>query len=42
MAREDVVYTYKDIVLSHKKEILPFAMAKIELESTMLSKITQS
>ena len=43
MDKEDVVYIYNGILLSHQKnEILPFAMAWMALEGIMLSKTSQS
>ena len=44
MAKEDVVYIYiyNGILLSHKKnEILSFAITWIDLESIMLTKLSQ-
>ena len=43
MDKEDVVYMYNEILLSHQKiEILPFAMVGTELKGVMLSEISQS
>ena len=44
MDKEDVVYIYNRILFSHKKknEVLPFATAWVDLESIMLSEISQS
>ena len=43
MDKEDVVYTYNGILLSHKKsEIWPFATTWMDLESIMLSEISQT
>ena len=43
MDKENVVYIYNEILLSHQKnEILPFAMTWMELEGIMLSEISQS
>ena len=42
MDKEELVKTYNGILLSHKKnEILLFAMTWLELEGTMLNKISQ-
>ena len=43
MDKEDVVYIYNGILLSHKKknEILPFAAMWMDLEGIMLSEIRQ-
>ena len=40
MDKEDVVYLYNEILLSHKK-ILPFAITWMDLEGIMLSEISQ-
>ena len=41
--KEDVVYIYNGILLSHQKnEILPFAMMWMEQECIMISEISQS
>ena len=43
MDKEDVVYTYNGILLSHKKnKILPSATTWIDLEGIMLSEISQA
>ena len=42
MDKEDVVYIYNGILLSHKKNgILPFATTWVDLEGIMLSEISQ-
>ena len=42
MAKEDVVCIYNGILFSHKKdEILSFATTLMDLESIMLSEISQ-
>ena len=42
MDKEDVAYIFNGILLSHKKnEILPFVTTGIDLESIMLSEISQ-
>ena len=43
MDKEDVIHTHTHtgILLSHKKEILPFAMTWMDLEGIMLSEISQ-
>ena len=42
MDKDDVVYTYSGILLSHQKnEILPFAMTWLEVGGIMLSEISQ-
>ena len=41
--KEDVVYKYNGILLSHKKkEILPFATTWMDLENIKLSEISQT
>ena len=42
--KEDVVYVFNRILLSHKKknEILPFAAMWMDLENSMLSEISQT
>ena len=39
MNKEKCVYTYNSILLSHKKEILPFVMTLMNLEGIMVSEI---
>ena len=42
MDKEDVVYIYNGILLSHKKEqILPFAIKMVDLEGIMFNEINQ-
>lgn len=42
MNKEEVVYMYNGIQLSHKKDkILPFVTTWLDLEGLMLSKISQ-
>ena len=42
MDKEDVVYMFNGIVLSHEKEILPFAIKLMNLEGIMLSVTNQT
>ena len=43
MDKEDVVYIYNGILLSHKtNEILPFAAMSMDLEVIILSEISQT
>ena len=42
MDKGDVVYIYDGVLLIKKNEILPFATTWMELDSIMLSEITQS
>ena len=43
MDKENVVYVYNGILLSHKKDkIVPFATTWMNLEGMMLSKISQT
>lgn len=42
MNRQNVVYPYKRILFSLKKEILTYASTYINLEDLMLEKINQS
>ena len=39
---KNVVYIHNTVLLSHKKEILPFATTWMDLENIMLSEISQS
>ena len=41
MDKEDVVYLYNGVLAIKKSEILPFAMTWMQLESIMLSEISQ-
>jgi len=42
MDKEDMIYIYNGILLSHKKnEILPFGTTWMDLEGIMLSEISQ-
>ena len=44
MDKEDVVYLYNGISLSHKKknEIMPFAASWIDIEMTILNEVSQA
>jgi len=37
MDKEDVVHAYSGILLSHKKEVMPFAATRMSLERIILS-----
>ena len=41
MIRLDCVYIYNGILLSHKKNIMPFAATLMELETLILSEVSQ-
>ena len=42
MDEEEVVYTHKEILLSHKNnKIMPFAATWMELETLILSEVSQ-
>ena len=38
--KEDVVYVYNGILLSHKKEIMPLAVTWVNLEIIVLSEVS--
>ena len=42
MDKEDVVYIYNGILLSHKNEIMPFAATQMVLEIIILSEVSQT
>ena len=39
--KEDVVYVYNGMLLSHKKEIMPLAVTWVNLETIILSDVSQ-
>ena len=41
MVKENVVYLYNGILFSHKKEILPFVIKRMDPEGSKLSEIRQ-
>ena len=41
MDKEDVVHIYNGILLSHKKEILPFAATWMDLDIIIISEVRQ-
>jgi len=42
MVKEDVVHIYNRILLSHKKNKIPFAATLMDLEITISSKVRQA
>ena len=42
MNKEDMAYIYNEILLVHKKDILPFATVWMDLYGIMLSEISQA
>ena len=41
MDKEDVVYTHNGLLLSHKKELMPFVATWMNLQVIILSEINQ-
>ena len=41
MDKEDVVHIYNGILLSHKKEYMPFAATWMDIEIIILSEVSQ-